>query len=517
MNALGKEAHTGGSTGLALFQLALARAPDSPALYFFDATITYRDLDARSTALAVRLAAAGFAPGDRVALYLQNMPQFVIALIASWKALGICVPINVMNREREVALIFADCRPAALICLDELYDEVITKVDARLLPKILLKCETGDASYGFVGKIGQDGPNVAPQEANLLPGDLALLVYTSGTTGVPKGAMISHGAFAFNSHAFHDVAKLAEGDAILGIAPLFHITGLVACFGSALVAAAPMVLIYRFETKAVLAAIDARRPQFVVAAITAFIALYHDEAATRQRLAGLRKVYSGGAPVPPGFVAQFEAKFGHYIHNCYGLTETSAPTHIVPLGARAPVSERGGVLSIGQAAPGVRARIVDDSGAAVPAGEKGELVIEGPMVSPGYWNNPGETAANMQPDGFRTGDVAFVDRQGWFYLVDRKKDVIISSGYKVWPREVEDVLYSHPSVREAAVVGVPDAYRGETVKAVISLKPGAAIDAAEVVAFCRARMAAYKYPRRVEILEELPKTPTGKILRRELR
>jgi long-chain acyl-CoA synthetase len=517
MTALGKGAQTSRSTGLALFHSALARAPDGPALHFFDATITYRDLDFLSTALAAQLAAAGFEPGDRLALYLQNMPQFVIALIASWKAQGICVPINVMNREREVALIFADCRPAALICLNELHDEVIAKVDSGLLPRILLKCDAGDPSFGFARKDSGNVPETPLEGAESQPDDLALLVYTSGTTGAPKGAMISHRAFAFNSHAFHQVAQLAEGEVILGIAPLFHITGLVACLGSAMAAAAPLVLIYRFDPEAVLAAIDTRRPGFVVAAITAFIAIYHDEKVDRQRLACLRRIYSGGAPVPPGFVAQFEEKFGHYIHNCYGLTETTAPTHIVPFGERAPVSEQEGVLSIGRPAPGVRARIVDDSGATLPPGEKGELVVEGPMVSPGYWNNPGETAANMRPDGFRTGDIAFIDDKGWYYLVDRKKDVIISSGYKIWPREVEDVLYTHPSVREAAVVGVPDAYRGETVKAVISLKPGAKASASEIVAFCRSRMAAYKYPRQIEILDDLPKTPTGKILRREVR
>jgi len=216
-------------------------------------------------------------------------------------------------------------------------------------------------------------------------------------------------------------------------------------------------------------------------------------------------------------VAQFRARFGHYIRNGYGLTETTSPTHAVPLGREAPVDPRTGALSIGVPVYNVRAWISDDEGRPVPPGETGEIVVQGPMVVPGYWNKPAETAAAMRPDGFRTGDVGFMDAEGWFYVVDRKKDMINAAGYKVWPREVEDVLYTHPAVREAAVVGIADAYRGETVKAVISLKPGQETTAEDIIAFCRARMAAYKYPRTVAIIDELPKTPTGKILRRELR
>jgi long-chain acyl-CoA synthetase len=267
----------------------------------------------------------------------------------------------------------------------------------------------------------------------------------------------------------------------------------------------------------VLDAINEWQPKFVVAAITAFIAILNHDAASRERLACLEKLYSGGAPVPASFVERFEAKFGHYIHNCYGLTETAAPTHIVPFGSRAPTSGGVGVLSVGRLAPGVRASVVDESGATVTAGAPGELVIQGPMVSPGYWQNPTETAASMRPDGFHTGDIAFLDEDGWYYIIDRKKDVIISSGYKVWPREVEDVLYTHPSVREAAVVGIADPYRGEAVKAFVSVRPGAVVDEAELVDFCRTRMATYKYPRSIQILDDLPKTATGKILRRALR
>jgi long-chain acyl-CoA synthetase len=216
-------------------------------------------------------------------------------------------------------------------------------------------------------------------------------------------------------------------------------------------------------------------------------------------------------------VTQFSEKFGHYIHNGYGLTETNSPTHAVPLEREAPVDPASGALSIGVPWFNTISRICDDEGKEVPVGEVGEIVSEGPQIVPGYWNKPEKTAESFRAGRFHTGDVGFMDKDGWFYLVDRKKDMINAAGYKVWPREVEDVLYTHPAVREAGVIGVPDDYRGESVKAVISLKAGAQVTPEELIAFCKERMAAYKYPRMVEIVEDLPKTVTGKILRRELR
>jgi long-chain acyl-CoA synthetase len=531
MNAASGAEAAGAVGGLDLFRAAVARAPEAPAIFYLDAALSYRELDEMSDALAARLAAGGFAAGDRLALFLQNSPHFVIGLLATWKAAGICVPINPMNRERELTLLFSDCRPRAVISQDDLFEQVVASVEAELIPPIVFRITPleflgapeprlfasdrpldEDRLTRFSGLNMEGGERSSHRPE---PDDIGLLVYTSGTTGRPKGAMISHAAFGFNSGGFCTVAQLVEGEPLLGIAPLFHITGSVACLGSALMMAAPLVLTYRFEPAVVMEAIERWQPRFVVAASTAFIGLYNDAHATRERLAGLTKIFSGGAPVPAAFVEQFEAKFGHYIHNCYGLTETTAATHITPLGLRAPVSPEG-VLSIGKLAPGVRASVLDDGGEPSGPGLAGELVIQGPMVSPGYWHNPEETELNMRPDGFRTGDVAFYD-DGWYYLVDRKKDVIISSGYKVWPREVEDVLYAHPAVREVAVVGVPDQYRGENVKAFVSLKASAAATSAELIDHCKCRMAAYKYPRLVDIIDELPKTPTGKILRRALR
>ncbi|MHB1786208.1 MAG: class I adenylate-forming enzyme family protein, partial [Acidimicrobiales bacterium] len=259
------------------------------------------------------------------------------------------------------------------------------------------------------------------------------------------------------------------------------------------------------------------RPTFTVGSITVFISMMNTPGATREDLSSLTKIYSGGAPIPPSTVKEFQDQFGPYIHNIYGLTETTSPSHGVPLGAEAPVDAASGALSVGVPIFNTVVRVVGDSGEDLPVGEIGELVTEGPQVVPGYWQKPEETEKALGGGRLRTGDVGYMDDQGWFYIVDRKKDQINVSGYKVWPREVEDVLYQHPAVREAGVIGVPDEYRGETVKAIVSLRAGKTVEPEELVAFCRERMAAYKYPRVVEIIEELPKTVTGKILRRELR
>lgn len=519
---------------LAMFRAAVARSGERAALLYFDGVITYDELDKLSDSLAGYLAAHGFAPGDRLAIFLQNVPQFVVAIIAAWKAGGIAVAVNPMNRMREIAILFADCTPHAVICHDSSYEPVIAALDATLRPALvittsILSYQTrndprlfGDAQHrqiadtiDFGDAITTGGP--VPVTPHYQAGDIAFLAYTSGTTGVPKGAMNTHGNVAFNAQTYRDWIKLAEGAPILGIAPLFHITGLIGHVAAAFITAAPLILTYRFEPGVMLDAIEEHRAEFTIGAITAFIAMMNHPSATRAKLASMTKIYSGGAPIPPSVVVDFRNIFGHYIHNGYGLTETNSPTHVVPLSREAPVDPASGALAIGVPVYNTISWICDDMGNPLPVGEIGEIVTQGPMVVPGYWNKPDKTAESIRNSRFHTGDVGFMDAEGWFYLVDRKKDMINAAGYKVWPREVEDVLYTHPAVREAAVIGVADPYRGETVKAVISLKPGAATTPADIILFCKERMAAYKYPRMVEIIEDLPKTVTGKILRRELR
>lgn len=519
---------------LAMFRAAVARAPQAPAILYFDGRMTYAELDRQSDGLARYLAAHGFGAGDRLAIYLQNVPQFVIAILGAWKAGGIAVAVNPMNRAREIGFLFADCTPKAVVCHDTTCEETIGALEPGLRPQIVLTTsalafQTRNDPRLFAGMQRQACSGTVDFEAAIAaggalppapsyqPDDIAFLVYTSGTTGLPKGAMNTHGNVTFNAQTYRDWIGLGEGKPILGIAPLFHITGLIGHIAAAFITASPLILAYRFEPGVMLDVIEEHKAAFTIGAITAFIAMMNHQNAAPAKLASMTKIYSGGAPIPPSVVNAFRETFGHYIHNGYGLTETTSPTHVVPLSREAPVDPASGALSIGVPAYNTISWICDDEGRELPVGEVGEIVSQGPMIVPGYWNKPDKTAEAIRNGRFHTGDVGFMDKYGWFYLVDRKKDMINAAGYKVWPREVEDVLYTHPAVREAAVVGVADAYRGETVKAVISLRPGANVTQDEIIAFCKERMAAYKYPRAVEIIDDLPKTVTGKILRRELR
>ena len=525
------EAPSSGHT-LAAFRAA-ASIPGRVALTYFDRSIGYGALDADSDALAARLHGAGVRPGDRLALYLQNTPGFIVGLLAGWKLGAVPVPINPMNRQRELTLLFADCTPAALLCQDTLFDDVVrdlpdrpgivvttaaTEWQARNDPRLFPAGPVGPGHRPgtfALAEIVAGGGRVAERPAG--PDDVAFIVYTSGTTGAPKGSISTHRAAMHSATTMCAVLGLRPGEAILGIAPLFHITGLVCQVLTAFALAAPLILSYRFEPGVMLDAIREHRPGFGIGAITAYVAMMNHPDARPDSFAPMRLVYSGGAPVPAGVVDQFAACFGQTIRNGFGMTETNAPVIITPPDEPSRVDPASNALSIGKAMPGLRITVLGEAGAALPPGEAGELVFASPSLTSGYWNKPAETAAALTADGLRSGDVGFVDADGWVFLIDRKKDMISASGYKVWPRDVEDVLYLHPAVREAAVVGVPDDYRGETVKAVVSLKPGHDVQPAELTAFCRERMAAYKYPRLVEIVADLPKTPTGKIMRRMLR
>ncbi|MCO1654994.1 AMP-binding protein [Pseudonocardia humida] len=520
---------------LSMFAATAARVPDADAVRYLGGRITYRELDELTDAFAAGLLEGGFTAGDRVALYLQNVPQFVIGLVGAWKAGGIAVSVNPMNRERELELLLRDSGATVLVCLQSLYRDVAAAVlpgtDVRTVlttSELEYATEPDERLLGGTERIElPDTVDLAgllerfrgqrPPAVSFTADDIAFLTYTSGTTGPPKGAMNTHGNVVFNSQAYRHWCEL-DGDAVvLGVAPLFHITGLIGHITVSLLLGAPLVLFHRFEPSAAIDVIRAERPTFTIGSITVFIALMNAPNAEKEALTSLTRIWSGGAPIPPSTVKAFSQTFGQYVHNIYGLTETTSPSHGVPRGAEAPVDEASGALSVGVPIYNTVVRIVGEDGQDLPAGEVGEIVTTGPQVVPGYWNKPEETAKAIPGGALHTGDVGYMDEQGWFYIVDRKKDQINAGGYKVWPREVEDVLYEHEAVREAAVVGVPDEYRGETVKAFVSLRPGRSVDEAELIAFCRARMAAYKYPRQVEFLDEIPKTVTGKLLRRELR
>ena len=300
---------------------------------------------------------------------------------------------------------------------------------------------------------------------------------------------------------------------------MFHVTGITGHIAAARLNAAPMVMFHRFDPGEYLRWLEHWRGTFSILALTAYIAIInHPDLPTRD-ISSLTKVFTGGAPVSPAMIARFEEVTGKYMHNTYGMTETSSPTHMVPYGMRAPIDPITGALAVGLPASNVYSAIADlETGALLGPGEIGEIISMGPDVVPGYWNKPAESAHALRGGVMHTGDVATRDADGWFFLIDRAKDLIIVSGYKVWPRDVEDVLYEHPAVLEAAVIGVPDDYRGETVKAFVSLRPGyESTTVEELLSHCKELLSAYKYPRLLEIVPEIPKTATGKILRRELR
>jgi long-chain acyl-CoA synthetase len=522
-------------SALAMFRASAARTPDGVAMHYFDRPIRFAELDEATDALAVALRELGVDRGDRVGLYLQNVPQFVIGMVAGWKAGATLVSLNPMYKGREVDTVLKDSGAVALITLESLWQEVAKEVvpdsDVRIVvttseldfladtvpaPLAASRRDRDPDVHDLVELIERHRGAGAP-DPGLGPDDVAFLTYTSGTTGPPKGAMNTHGNVVFNSQVYREWMSIDEHDVVLGVAPLFHITGLVGHIGISLLSSAPLVLGYRFDPEATLDLIEQHRVTFVIGAITVYIALMNAPSAASRDLSSLRKAYSGGAPIAPTTVEAFEERFGAYIHNIYGLTETTSPALGVPFHAKAPVDPTSGALSVGVPVFDTLVTVVGEDRQELPVGEVGEFVIRGPEVVPGYWNKPEETENAIPGGALHTGDVGFMDQDGWFYLVDRKKDQINAAGYKVWPREVEDVLYAHSAVREAAVVGVPDEYRGESVKAFVSLNPGVEVTTDELIAFCRERMAAYKYPRTIDLVDELPKTPTGKILRRLLR
>ncbi len=563
-------------TVLHAFREAVARAPERTALAYFDGRTGYAEADELSDSVAGHLAARGIGRGDRVAVMLQNTPHFVLAVLAAWKAGAVVVPLNPMYKAGEVGHVLRDSAAAALVCDGRAWSAYLreaaegtavrtvltasdldfqTRNDPRVLgpatgrpspvdrssaadgsstpppmPRQSVSTGPGDRAAGQADRVASPtalhvsdlvtaarGRRPAPDDPHLTAADTALISYTSGTSGTPKGAMNPHGALTYNAVRQVTAHPLPEGATYFALAPLFHITGMVCELAACFANAGTLVLAHRFDAAVVLDAFLEHRPAYTVGPATAFMALAAHPDVTRDHFASFQVISSGGAPLPPALVERLRGSFGFYLRNGYGLTECTAPCASVPPHREAPVDPASGTLSVGLPGADTVVRILDEQGAEVPFGETGEIAVRGPQVVPGYWGLPADTAKAF-PDGeLRTGDVGFMDPDGWLYVVDRKKDMINASGFKVWPREVEDVLYTHPAVREAAVVGVPDPYRGESVKAYVSLRPGARAEPAELSAYCAERIAAYKYPRQVEILPVLPKTTSGKILRRELR
>ncbi len=479
--------------------------PENTAVFHFETRVSFDSIATEALRFATQLAQWGIGPGDRVALSLQNDPDFLIAQYGTWMLGAIVVPLSALLKEREIAFHLSDSGARAYISRDEIFAaHGRHALGSTQVSHVLLSSQ--------FSALPPPDPTV-----RISPGldDAAYLVYTSGTTGHPKGAISRHRQIAFNARVFQTWFNATENDVIAGMAPLFHITGLVAQIALSALSGAPLILAHRFQAAEMLRLIELHRATISVAAITAYIALLKEPGS--QQLPHWTKCGTGGAPVPPSVVEQFERRFGVRIHNTYGLTESNSPSHLTPIGATGPVDPVSGALAIGLPIPNSVAKIVhpEEPSRELPPGEPGEIALQGPMIFDGYWNRPEESAAVFHEGFFLTGDIGIMDAEGWFYVVDRKKDMIVASGFKVWPREVEDVLYQHPAVREAAVVGIPDDYRGETVKAIVATR--SPVTEAEIIEFCKERLAAYKYPRQVEFVEEIPKTASGKFLRRAFR
>jgi long-chain acyl-CoA synthetase len=506
--------------------------PDGTAVRYFDGTLTVAELDRASDAAAAALASKGTGPGDRVGIYLQNIPQYAIVLLGLWKLGATALLLNPMYRTRELRNLVDDAGAIGIVCTDTDADEVRSTLagstvrfvvstspldhQSRNDPRVFAGTTRGPVSPDLTQLLAEHDEQTGPA-VDVGADSVALLAYTSGTTGPAKGAMCSHANVLTVARTYGDWTGLEPGDVVFALAPLFHITGAVVNAAIALVHDTTLVFAGRFQPDVALDAFAEHGVTTTIGSITAYSSMFEAPLADPRHFASVKNLYSGGAPIPPATIERFEKRFGVYIRNGYGMTETTSAIIAVPRDARAPVHEASGTLSIGRPLPQVVADVVDADGTSLPAGTEGELRITGPQVISGYWQNPEATAAAMPGGRLRTGDGAIIDDDGWVYLVDRLKDQINTSGYKVWPREVEDVLYEHPAVYEAAVVGRPDDYRGEKVVAYVSLTSGAQVDGAELIAFAREHLAAYKTPREVHVMEALPKTQTGKIRRRELR
>lgn len=521
--------------------------PDAPSVHYFDRTLTFAQIDAAADALAGALVREGIGAGDRIAVYLQNDPQWLVTVLSAWKIGAIPTSVNPMLRAEELRHILVDSGAVALICLDSLYDVVAevrgeaalrtvvtthpldmtpdATVPAGIAPHIPeRRAVPGTIDWRDAVGTGQSAPArssaaAGPTTVETSTDAIACLTYTSGTTGRSKGAMNTHRAMVHSSTVYTRWWDLhPDRDVIIGLAPVFHITGLVAVLGIHIISGAPVALMHRFDAEEILGAIERHRATFVIGASTAFIALTNHPALATTDVSSLTKTPSGGAAVSQALVDRVHSATGWALRGAYGMTETTSPTHLGPPDATPPTDPDSGALSVGVPVPGACVRIVSTTdGSDLPPGEVGEIVVSGPMVVPGYWESPEESEHAIRDGWLHTGDLGKVTEEGWLFVIDRMKDLINAGGYKVVPRDVEDVLYQHPAVREACVVGVPDEYRGETVRAFVSLVPGAEATTEELMEFCRERMAAYKYPRAVILLEELPKNASGKLLRRELR
>ncbi|MEE6449395.1 long-chain fatty acid--CoA ligase [Gottfriedia acidiceleris] len=503
-----------------MFNETAENYPNHSCLSFYGKKNTYKEVQSAVKKFASALQKNGVQKGDRVAIMLPNCPQYVISYYGILTVGGIVTQINPMSVERELKELLNDSGTETIVVLNSLYPTVKPLIEETNLRKIIVVNLTGtEESYEEAISFGcflQSG-NLDLKPVTIdSHDDVAILQYTGGTTGRSKGVMLTHRNLYANIMQQGEFFKGAFNpgyERVLSIIPFFHVYGMTVCINLSVFMANEMIILPRFDIEEVLTTIKNEQPTLFPGVPTMYIALINHPDSKKYGIDAIKLCNSGSAPMPVELMKQFEKKTGATILEGYGLSEASPTTHSNPaFAARKPGT-------VGIPYPSTDSKIVDLASGLeeVPVGEIGELIIKGPQVMKGYWNLPEETANTIRDGWLYTGDIASVDEDGYVSILDRKKDMIIASGFNVYPREIEEVIYEHPSVKEAVVIGVPDSYRGETVKAVIVLKEDNHITLEEINEYCKNHLATYKVPRIIEFRSELPKTNVGKILRRAIR
>jgi long-chain acyl-CoA synthetase len=517
----------------------LEHNPKKPAIYYFDDVISYEKLIDDALTIASYLKNKGIKPGDRIALYLQNIPQFVIAEVASWFVGGVVVPLNIMFKSKELEFYLSNSGAKAIFGLEKEIESNLLPILEKTNLKIIITTNAIDYIKISMPNILKDDRKTYPlgkdndfieiikenkeKLKNIYspnPEDPALISYTSGITGPPKGAVNTHYNILFAANSYKEIVNLNENDVTISMVPLFHIGGNISFLATSLYTGIPLILMYRFDPGEALRLIEKWKATYTANPITIYVALMNHPDFLKRNISSFTKLGHGAMAAPPSIIDQWEKLTGVYIHNSLGMTEAASIITVVPFDQKGPVDKDTNALTVGKPIPGTEVKIIDpETGKELNKNELGEIVIKGPNIIKYYWNNLEETNKAFINDWFRTGDLGKIDENGWIYFIDRVKDIIDVSGYKIWPREVEDVLYMHPAVKEAAVVGKPDEIKGEIPKAYIVLKNEyiGKINGEEIKNFVKKQLASYKVPQEIEFLNELPKAPVGKILRRELK
>jgi long-chain acyl-CoA synthetase len=479
------------------------RAPDDVALKLDDIEVTYRQLDQASARVAGLLAEKGFEPGDRVGVMLPNVPYFATCYYGVLRAGGAVVPMNVLLKKREVAFYLKDPEAKLLFAWEGFAEDATAGAEEAGAQCVLV------APGEFENILAAAAPREEVVDAD--PGDTAVILYTSGTTGTPKGAELTHENLLKNCEVARSLFDLGSDAICLGALPLFHSFGQTCGLNATISGGGTLTLIPRFDPGKALEIIQRDHVNVFEGVPTMYGAILHHPERESFDTSSLQLCGSGGSAMPVELLKGFEQAFGCKVLEGYGLSETSP---VASFNHRERERKPG---SIGTPVKGVEMKVVDEDGKEVPQGEVGEIVIRGHNVMKGYWNRPDATAETIVTGWLHTGDMATVDEDGYFFIVDRKKDMIIRGGYNIYPREIEEILYEHPAVREAAVVGVPHDELGEDVGAAVALKEGEEASAEQLRDFVKEQVAAYKYPREIWFVDELPKGPTGKILKREIK